>query len=356
MPKRGKSSRGALLGLLVGTCLLGAGCQTCTPCSPLAESPVPRELAKVAQPPYAIESPDVLVINAVRVVPLPPYHVEPLDSVLIQANNVLLEDPIAGLYGVEPEGTVNLGFNYGTVRIAGLTLEEAQKAIEMQLTARFPKAQVRVLPGQARGGQQIAGEHLVRPDGTVGLGIYGGVYVQGLTLDEAKAAIEAHLAQYLLKPEVSVDVAAYNSKSYYIVTDGGGYGEQVYSFPLTGNETILDAMSKINGLPAVASKKRIWLARPAPADADCYQVLPIDWQAITRGGATATNYQLLAGDRIFVDAEALVTLDTYLARVFSPIERVFGITLLGSAVVHSVGIPVGGSGGASGTAGGAAGF
>jgi protein involved in polysaccharide export with SLBB domain len=315
---------------------------------------VPRELAKVSQPPYVIESPDVLLINAVRVVPLPPYRVEPLDTVLIQATNVLTEEPISGLYGVEPEGTVNLGFTYGSVPIAGLTLEEAQKAIEKQLTARFAKAQVRVLLGQARAGQQIAGEHLVRPDGTVGLGIYGGVYVQGLTLEEAKASIEAHLAQYLLKPEVAVDVAAYNSKSYYIVTDGGGYGDQVYSFPVTGNETILDAMSKINGLPAVASKKRIWLARPAPADADHYQILPIDWQAVTRGGATATNYQLLPGDRIFVDAEGLVTMDTYIARVLSPVERIFGVTLLGSAVVHSIGTPVGGT--TSGTTGGAAGF
>jgi protein involved in polysaccharide export with SLBB domain len=291
-----------------------------------------------------IETPDILLINAVRVVPLPPYKVEPLDSVIIQAINVLPEEPISGVYGVEPEGTVNLGFTYGSVPIAGMTLEEAQKAIQKHLTARFPKAEVRVVLGQPRGGQQIRGEHLVRPDGTVGLGTYGSVYVQGLTLDQAKSAIEAHLSQYLLKPEVSVDVAAYNSKSYYIVTDGAGNGDGVYSFPITGNETVLDAMSRINGLPAVASKKRIWLARPAPSGAGCYQVLPIDWLAITRGGATATNYQLLPGDRVFVDSEGLITLDTYMARVISPIERVFGITLLGSSVVHSIATPLGSAG------------
>jgi polysaccharide export outer membrane protein len=156
-------------------------------------------------------------------------------------------------------------------------------------------------------------------------------------------------ARYLLDPEVSVDVFAYNSKTYYIVTDGGGYGEQVYRFAHTGNETVLDAMAQINGLPVVASKHRIWVARPAPSEAGCYQILPVDWQAITRGGATTTNYQILPGDRIFVEAEPLVTVDTALARVFSPLERVFGITLLGSAVVHSVGAPIGGvAGGTSG--------
>ena len=73
------------------------------------------------------------------------------------------------------------------------------------------------------------------------------------------------------------------------VTDGGGYGEQVYRFPSTGKETVLDALSQINGLPVVASKRNIWVARPAPDNVGYYQVLPVDWMALTRGAATATN-------------------------------------------------------------------
>jgi polysaccharide biosynthesis/export protein len=332
----------SLLCVVLGASLAGAGCESLPTVSPSAGSPVPRELDKVSQPPYRIETPDILLIDTMRVVPRPPYRVQPLDSLLVQASNVLPAEPIGGLYGVEPEGTVDLGPSYGKVQVAGLGVEEAQKAIEDQLKkAGFKNAEVRVAMGQSRGMQQIRGEHLVRPDGSIALGVYGSVYVAGLTLDQAKTVIETHLAQYLLEPEVSVDVYAYNSKSYYIVTSGGGYGEQVYRFPHTGNETVLDAMSQINGLPIVASKHRIWLARPAPADATCYQILPVDWQAVTRGGATATNYQVLPGDRIFVDADPLVTADTALARVFSPVERVLGITLLGSAVVHSIAVPLG---------------
>src|SRR5262249_33101479 len=61
--------------------------------------------------------------------------------------------------------------------------------------------------------------------------------------------------------ELTLDVAAYNSKYYYVITDGAGYGEQVIRFPYTGNETVLDAVSQIQGLPAVSSKKRVWVAR-----------------------------------------------------------------------------------------------
>jgi polysaccharide export outer membrane protein len=316
---------------------------------------VPRELEKISQPPYVIETPDILLLDTIRVVPKPPYRVEPLDVLLVQASNVLPDQPITGPYGVEPEGTLNLGPVYGAPQVAGLTLEEVQKVVLAQLKkAGFQNADVRVAVGQTRALQQIRGEHIVRPDGTVGLGTYGEVYVAGLTLKEARAAVEQHLSQYLLRPEVSVDVFSYNSKFYYIVAAGGGYGEQVYRLPHTGNETVLDAMSQINGLPIVASRHRIWIARPAPADATCFQVLPVDWQAVTRGGATATNYQVLPGDRIFVDADPLVAADTVLARIFAPVERVFGVTLLGNGVVRSIGAPITGGGGLG--AGGLGGF
>jgi polysaccharide export outer membrane protein len=345
-----------------------ASCGPCdhalkAPTGPVAEgcvSPaalVPRELDMVSHPPYVVEPPDILQIDAIRLIPKPPYHIEPLDAVVIQVGNVPEDQPISGLFPVEPDGTVNLGFTYGSVPVAGLTLKEAQMTIKTQLVeAKVKDPQVRVAIGQIGGFQQIRGEHLVRPDGTVALGKYGSVYVAGHTLDQAKAAIEARLGQFLSKPEVNVDVAAYNSKTYYIVTDGGGYGEQVYRFPSTGKETVLDALSLINGLPIVASKRRIWVARPAPADAGTYQVLPVDWLALTRGGATATNYQILPGDRIFVEANKLITLDTALARIFSPVERIFGITLLGTAVYRGIATPINGGNGVNGGNGTGTGF
>ena len=39
----------------------------------------------------------------------------------------------------------------------------------------------------------VEGNSLVRPDGTIGLGVYGNVYVAGLTLDEARDAIANQL-------------------------------------------------------------------------------------------------------------------------------------------------------------------
>ena len=81
-----------------------------------------------------------------------------------------------------------------------------------------------------------------------------------------------------------MDVLAYNSKVYYVIYDGGGYGQQVYKLPIVGGETVLDAISQLTACRPSSSTKRIWVARPAPDDAGCRQMLPVDWAAITEGG------------------------------------------------------------------------
>ena len=297
---------------------------------------VPTEKAKTSLPPYIIEPPDILLLDPIRLVPRPPYVVQPLDTLLIRVGEPLPNQPIEGPYIVSPDGTVNLGFSYGQVRVAGLSLEDVERAIRGQLARVLKEPQVAVALTQFRGVQQTRGEHLVRPDGTINLGSYGCVYVAGLTLAQAKVAIERHLCQYLQEPEVSVDVFAYNSKVYYVITDGAGYGMQVYRFPVTGNETVLDAISNIQGLPAVASKKKLWLARPAPAQHCCSQILPIDWQAITEAGVTATNYQVFPGDRIYVQSNSLIKFDNIMAQVLAPWERLLGFSFLGVSTYQAL--------------------
>jgi polysaccharide biosynthesis/export protein len=327
-----------MFGVFCTVCAISAGCTSIPTRSEheIVPASVPKELNKVSLPTYVVEPPDILLVDVIRAVPKAPYKIAAMDALLIQATGVLPTDPIAGVYTVDPDGTVNLGLEYRTVKVVGLSLEGAKAKIEEHLKVTYKDAKVVVALAQSGAQQQIRGDHLVRPDGTIGLGTYGNVYVTGLTLSEAKNAIESQLKQHLEDPKVSVDVFAYNSKVYYVITDGAGYGEQVVRFPLTGNETVLDAVSQINGLPAMASKRHIWVARPAPGTACGEQTLPVDWCAITRKGSSATNYQVLPGDRIYVEADPLITFDNTLAKALAPIERVFGAMLLGGGAVNEV--------------------
>ena len=101
---------------------------------------------------------------------------------------------------------MQLGLPYGTVKLRGMTLDEAQAAMEKHLAESLKKrAPVMLSLREMSGKQMIAGEHLVNPDGTVTLGSYGSVDVVGMTLAEAKVAIEKHLAKYLEDPEISIE-------------------------------------------------------------------------------------------------------------------------------------------------------
>jgi polysaccharide export outer membrane protein len=294
------------------------------------------------------------MIDAVNVVPRGPYQLRTLDQVNIEVLGTLPDEPIAGTYQVEPGGVINLGFRYGSAKVAGLTIEQARGAIEEHLRRYLREPYVSLLNlAEMAAKQQIAGPHLVAPDGTVTLGSYGSVSVVGHTLAGAKMAIEAHLSQHLENPEVSVDVYAYNSKVYYIITQGAGLGDGVYRFPVTGNETVLDAISQINGLQQISSK-RIWVARPAPEPGQV-QILPVQWEAITAQASAATNYQVLPGDRVFIAEDKLVAFDTNLGKLTAPLERIMGFTLLGTGTATRLSGPVLRGGGAR-DAGGWGGF
>jgi polysaccharide export outer membrane protein len=295
----------------------------------------PSEKEKVSLPPYIIEPPDVLLIDAVKLVPRPPYRIEALDILQILVLGALPDSPIAGPFAVDPGGTVDLGPAYGKVPVAGMTIEQATQAIDAHLRGILRAPQVSVTLAQSAGQQQIAGEHLVGPDGTVNLGTYGAVYVAGMTIPQAKAAIETLLSRTLDRPQVSVDVFAYNSKVYYIISEGAGFGDNVVRIPVTGNETVLDALSQVQGRTRLNSKK-IWIARPAPSGVGCDQILPVSWDDITKGAATATNYQILPGDRIFIAEDKLLAMDGFISRITAPFERIFGFTLLGAQTTQTL--------------------
>lgn len=323
---------------------------------PLIPDDVPRELSKVSLPVYTIEPPDILVVEAIHVVPRSPHLLRTGDVIGIHVDpeTTRPDPPITGAFPIQPGGTVNLGPPYGSADVGGLTIEQGQEEIRRVIAVHKKNAIVTASLVEMAGKQQIAGQHLVGPDGTITLGSYGSVPVVGLTLAEAKTSIESHLSEFLDQPEVAVDVFAYNSKVYYVITEGAGLGDGVSKFPITGNETVLDAIANINGLTEVSSK-RIWIARPI-ADSHHLAILPVDWQGVTACGAAQTNYQILPGDRIFVAENKLVAFDTNLAKLLAPLERAMGFTLLGTNTATRLSGKVLEGGGAARTFTGLGGF
>jgi len=269
--------------LLTMAALLSSGCQSVkTPEEVIAKSNIPRELSKVSMPEYVVEPPDIIDIEVLETLP----------------------------------------------------------------------------------GRPITGERLVRPDGQITLGFYGDVYVAGLTTTEIKEKIVLHLRKYIndevlglavfdrekndykqVDPKdssrVFVDVTSYNSKVYYVQGDVGVPGR----LPITGNETVLDAINYAGGLIPTASTVNIRLVRPAPPGASKPQLLPVNLAAIINDGDPTTNYQLMPGDRIMVYRDPIVRTTVFLDRLAAPFNSVLNSMLqygFTARTIKSIDVPING--------------
>ncbi|TWT37051.1 Polysaccharide biosynthesis/export protein [Posidoniimonas corsicana] len=145
----------------------------------------------------------------------------------------------------------------------------------------------------------LEGERLVGPDGRISLGELGGVAISGLTIEEARAAIEKKLADNGHKVRLILDVHAYNSKKYLVITKNGAGGDSITQLPITGNDTVLDAMASVGGVKNY-SNTAIYISRPSARPNGVAQVLPVNYHEVVQG-VTRTNYQLLPGDRLFIE-------------------------------------------------------
>ena len=180
----------------------------------------------------------------------------------------------------------------------------------------------------------VTGDYLVGPDGTINLKEYGTLFVAGKTVVQIRRELENHLTQYFDSPEVGVEVRQFNSKVFYVITEGAGLGDNIRRLQVTGNDTVIDALASIGGLSQMSSTK-VWIARPAPGGFPCQQILPVDYQAITKGGSAATNYEIMPGDRVFIAQDDLIAANSIVNKVVAPVERLLGIGSLGTSFIRS---------------------
>jgi polysaccharide biosynthesis/export protein len=256
--------------LLVVVLSAACGCQTVrTPEEKIASSNIPREFQKITMPDYVVEPPDLLIVEVLEALP---------------------GRPISGERLVRPDGKISLGF-YGEVYVAGLTLPEVKEKILLHLRKYI--------------NDEILGLIDVDP-GT------GEVKVDANGRPKTKDPKESD--------RIIVDVTAYNSKNYYVLGDVLLPGK----LPITGNETVLDALEYAGGLLPTAAPQNIRLVRPAPPGACCEQILPVNLAAITNAGDPTTNYQLMPGDRIIVHRDPIVRFTVFLDRIVAPYQAVVG--------------------------------
>ncbi len=262
----------------------------------------------LAKLPYIIEPPDILLIEGVSLTPKSPHRLEKFDVVLIHVKGSLPEQPIDNNYSVDADGAINFGPTYGRVRVVGSTVDKAEREIRESLAKTISNVEVSLSLVASAGAQSITRQHLVAMDGRVDLGAYGSVYVAGMTLDKARKAIERKLAKKLEKPEVVVDVLAYNSKVAYVIEKGADGCDNVarlpVPYPLSRDCNVDSVLEQTGAHTYKLAEAQITLRRPSPNGMGEHVVFPIACDPSTGLITPETNHPLLPGDRIFITPPA----------------------------------------------------
>lgn len=99
----------------------------------------------------------------------------------------------------------------------------------------------------------------VNANGTVSMPLIGAVKVGGMTLIEAQGAIESKLGKFLVSPQVSLFIEDYGNKTIFVMGEVTKPGS--YPIPTESRMTVLEAISTAGGFTPIAAQDRARVLR-----------------------------------------------------------------------------------------------
>ena len=291
-----------------------------------------------------------------------PIILEPPDIIVVEVLEALPGRPITGERLIRQDGTISLGF-YGDVHVRGLTLEQAKVKILLHMRRWVPDNLLGlvinyspsdelqpVAPGKPadpalppdlpatqppEAAVPAEPQQSVPPPTSQARRVSPGAIVRVVS---RRVNVDDVAEAFKLRPRdpfspadgprvfevdaqdsvrVFVDIASYNSKVYFVQGDVGTPGR----LPITGKETVLDALNYAGGFIPTAEPTDIHLYRPARGDQPARDYL-IDHAAILRGDAKA-NLQIFPDDRLVIGRNAVVKQNLELDRATAAMQSMF---------------------------------
>ena len=99
----------------------------------------------------------------------------------------------------------------------------------------------------------------INTDGTIALPLIGSISIGGMTLADAQAAIEGKMAQFLVSPQVSLFIEDYGNKTIFVMGEVAKPGS--YPIPTESRMTLLEAISTAGGFTPIAAQDRARVLR-----------------------------------------------------------------------------------------------
>jgi polysaccharide biosynthesis/export protein len=134
---------------------------------------------------------------------------------------------------------------------------------------------------------------VVRPDGKITVPLIKEVQVAGLTPRQVEVLITDGLAKYITDPNVTVVLAAINSKRIYVIGAVKKEGTLAYNYGMT----VMQALSEAGGLTDYARRRKIYILR---SENGREYRLDFNYEEVVRGERAEQNVVLLPGDTVVV--------------------------------------------------------
>ena len=162
---------------------------------------------------------------------------------------------------------------------------------------------------------EFSGQYAINSEGKIEYKFVGDIIVEGLTKVQLTERLEELLSEYIIEPEINVQIIAYLSKVFYVVGDVGRPGK----FYMKGNTvTVREALVQ-SGLPTgAASMRKCRLITPNETGEGAYT--KVDAFKLLYEGDLTQNLEMQPGDVLYVPPTVMAKI----IRVISPVTNITG--------------------------------
>jgi protein involved in polysaccharide export with SLBB domain len=176
-----------------------------------------------------------------------------------------------------------------------------------------------VISIEVRRHPEFSGQYPINSEGKIEYKYVGDVNVAGLTKDQLKERLSKILSEYLLEPDIDVQIVSYLSKVFYVVGEVGRPGK----FYMRGNTiTVREALVQ-SGLPTYASAmRRCRLITPDKIGKDNYT--EVDVYKLLYEGDLRQDLVMKPADVLYVPATILAKAIRVITPVTEPVTNTVG--------------------------------
>lgn len=184
-----------------------------------------------------------------------------------------------------------------------------------------------VIEIEVRRHPEFSGKYIVTAEGKIEYKFIGDVFVEGLTKIQLQERLSAILSEYIIEPEVNVQIQQYLSKVYYVIGEVNRPGK----FYMKGNTIpVLEAIIQA-GLPNQASSTRK-CRLISPDRKGKSKIAYVNVYELLYGGNLKCNLEMKPGDVLYVPSTVIAKVIQVIRPFTDTVSSAAGSAAAGAAL------------------------